>query len=141
MEQTTEMNYAGFGIRFLAFILDSIWMFGILYTVLYLIKGNVFSLTSQYSATQFFFEYIMPVIITVGFWFFKSATPGKMVLKLEVVDVNTGGKVPTGRLLIRYLGYYVGIIPLFLGFFWIIWDKKKQGWYDKMSGTAVIVLD
>jgi len=29
-------------------------------------------------------------------------------------------------------------VALFLGFFWIIWDKKKQGWHDKIAGTLVV---
>jgi len=47
-------------------------------------------------------------------------------------------KYSKGRLALRYLGYYVSTIVLFLGFFWVAWDKKKQGWHDKMARTVVI---
>jgi uncharacterized RDD family membrane protein YckC len=29
---------------------------------------------------------------------------------------------------------------LFLGFFWILWDKDQQGWHDKIAGTVVVRL-
>jgi uncharacterized RDD family membrane protein YckC len=41
--------------------------------------------------------------------------------------------------IIRYLGYYVSIFALGLGFLWVAWDDKKQGWHDKMAGTVVIL--
>ncbi len=38
----------------------------------------------------------------------------------------------------RYLGYFASTIPLCLGFLWIAFDKRKQGWHDKLAGTVVI---
>jgi len=28
--------------------------------------------------------------------------------------------------------------PFFLGIFWVAFDKKKQGWHDKLAGTVVV---
>jgi uncharacterized RDD family membrane protein YckC len=30
------------------------------------------------------------------------------------------------------------MIPLFLGFFWILIDDRRQGWHDKIAGTCVV---
>jgi uncharacterized RDD family membrane protein YckC len=30
------------------------------------------------------------------------------------------------------------MIPLFLGFIWVAFDARKQGWHDKLAGTLVI---
>jgi uncharacterized RDD family membrane protein YckC len=38
----------------------------------------------------------------------------------------------------RYFAYYLSTILLGLGFLWIIWDPKKQGWHDKLAGTVVV---
>ena len=38
----------------------------------------------------------------------------------------------------RYLGYYVSIIPLFLGLIAVAFDPRKQGWHDKLAGTVVV---
>jgi uncharacterized RDD family membrane protein YckC len=41
-------------------------------------------------------------------------------------------------LLIRYIGYYLSTIPLLLGLIWVAVDPRKQGWHDKLAGTAVV---
>ena len=77
-------------------------------------------------------------MIVVVFWIYKSATPGKMILGIKIVDSETHDKVPNSRLILRYVGYYVSTIGLLLGFLWVAWDKRKQGWHDKIAGTVVI---
>jgi uncharacterized RDD family membrane protein YckC len=42
------------------------------------------------------------------------------------------------RGILRYLGYSLSAISLFLGFFWILIDDRRQGWHDKIAGTLVI---
>jgi uncharacterized RDD family membrane protein YckC len=61
-----------------------------------------------------------------------------MLTGLAIVDAQTGGKPSTAQLIVRYLGYYVASIPLLLGIIWVGFDKRKQGWHDKMAGTVVI---
>jgi uncharacterized RDD family membrane protein YckC len=81
---------------------------------------------------------IFPVIATIVFWHYKSATPGKMVISARIVDVKTGDRPSTGQLIGRYFAYFLSSLPVGLGFFWIGWDKQKQGWHDKLAGTAVV---
>ena len=33
------------------------------------------------------------------------------------------------------------MIPLFLGYFWMLWDREKQTWHDKMAGSVVVDLN
>jgi len=84
------------------------------------------------------FGYILPAVAVITFWIFKSATPGKMALKITVVDAKTGGKLKPGQCVVRYLGYYVSAIPFLLGLIWVGFDSRKQGWHDKLAGTVVI---
>jgi uncharacterized RDD family membrane protein YckC len=83
-------------------------------------------------------NYFLPAIVVILFWVYKSATPGKMILGLKIVDARTGGIPSTGQLIGRYLGYYVSTIPLLLGLIWVGIDVRKQGWHDKLAGTVVI---
>jgi uncharacterized RDD family membrane protein YckC len=53
-------------------------------------------------------------------------------------DAKTLGKPSTGQLIGRYLAYYVSTLPLCLGFLWVAFDKRKQGWHDRIAGTLVI---
>jgi uncharacterized RDD family membrane protein YckC len=132
-------QYAGFWLRTLATIIDCIWLYGIIYAILWFLVGpDIFSPDAIYSMTQFTFEYIVPLIVTMAFWIVKSATPGKMVFRMKIVDAETFKPVPPTRLLVRYLAYFVSIIPLFLGILWVAWDKKKQGWHDKLAKTVVV---
>jgi NhaC family Na+:H+ antiporter len=36
--------------------------------------------------------------------------------------------------------YLAMALPLFLGFFWVLWDSKRQGWHDKIAGTQVLYI-
>ncbi|NQZ12691.1 MAG: RDD family protein [Algicola sp.] len=83
-------------------------------------------------------NYILLPIVVMIFWRYRSATPGKMILSVVIIDAKSGGRLSTGQVLLRYLGYYIGAIPLALGFFMVGWDKKKQGLHDKIAGTLVV---
>ena len=83
-------------------------------------------------------QYIAPLIITVWFWTKYLGTPGKMVLRLRIVDAKTGQAITTPKAVGRYLGYYVSILPFMLGIIWVGIDKKKQGFHDKLAGTVVV---
>lgn len=133
-------EYAGFWIRTGAALIDTIILMIIIAPVLTAIYGTEYWLgqsTSQGPA-DFLINYVFPAIAVIVFWVYKSATPGKMVLNLTIVDANTGGKPSTGQFIGRYAGYYVALLPLFLGIIWVGIDKRKQGWHDKLAGTVVI---
>jgi uncharacterized RDD family membrane protein YckC len=59
-------------------------------------------------------------------------------MDIYIVDADTLGKPATGRLVLRYLGYYLSTIVLLLGFIWIAFDSRKQGLHDKIANTVVI---
>ena len=63
----------------------------------------------------------------------------------EVVDLvsalirfDTGGPLGWGTALLRNLCRIVSGIPCFLGYFWMLWDREKQTWHDKLSNTVVV---
>jgi len=80
------------------------------------------------------------VIATIVLWRFRGATPGKMMVKARIVNADTLQKPSTAQLTGRFFAYLVSFIPACLGFLWIAFDKRKQGWHDKLAGT-VVVLD
>ena len=132
--------YAGFWIRVGASIIDSILILIIIAPLLTFIYGEEYWLSESFiqGTWDVLLNYILPAIAIIIFWIYRSATPGKMVLGLTIVDAETGGKPSTGQFIGRYLGYYVSMIPLFLGFIWVGIDKRKQGWHDKLAGTVVV---
>lgn len=138
MEQDQE--YAGFWIRVGASLIDTLLLLLVLVPVLSAIYGSAYWVSDSFvqGFWDFLFSYIFPAIVVVIFWVYKSATPGKMATRLTIVDARTGKQPTTSQFVIRYLGYYVSILPVFLGIIWVAIDERKQGWHDKIAGTVVL---
>lgn len=144
MENNQESRvFVGFWTRFAASVIDSIIVIMITFPILFLIYGGeyFYSGASVHGWLDFIISYLFPLLAIILFWVYKSATPGKIALLAKVVDEKTGNKPSVKQAVIRYLGYYVSLIPLGLGFIWVAMDSKKQGWHDKMAGTVVIRAD
>lgn len=94
---------------------------------------------------KMFFEQLLQLItlgiLLVVFWIKKQATPGSMMLSMKIVDATSLGKPSTKQCIIRLFSIILSIAPLFLGIFWIVFDKKKQSWHDKISNTLVINVE
>jgi uncharacterized RDD family membrane protein YckC len=52
-----------------------------------------------------------------------------------------GGPIGYGRGLLRYVGKITSSIPCLLGFLWMLWDREKQTWHDKIATTVVVPVD
>ena len=148
--EASEVEYIGFWLRFLAFLIDSIVVAIILIPVVTVFIGEtqvadydlqnqaeVFLLLKKLSL-QWTVEILFIGTVFVLFWIFKSATPGKMLFKIFIVDARTLGKANARQNIVRYLGYFLSLIPFGLGFLWIAIDHRKQGWHDKIANTVVI---
>ena len=135
-----SLEYAGFWIRFVASVIDSILIMLVTMPVLIGIYGMAYLESAALVAGtwDFLISWVFPAVVVIVFWIYRSATPGKMIVRARIVDAKTGGKPSTGQLIGRYFGYYVSMIPLFLGFIWVAFDKRKQGWHDKLAGTVVV---
>jgi len=62
-----------------------------------------------------------------------------MLVGITIIDAKTSKAPTASQCIIRYTGYYVSMLLLFLGIFWVGIDNRKQGWHDKIAGTAVIL--
>lgn len=74
-----------------------------------------------------------------GMWAWKGTTLGGIVLNLQVVRED-GQPLNFLTAFVRSLAALFSFAALFLGFFWIGWDRQKQGWHDKIAGTVVVRL-
>lgn len=135
-----NLHYAGFWLRFAASIIDTLFLLAVLLAVLSLINPlDANSLiTGNTNLTQTFLSWTIPIFATLVFWHFRSATPGKIFFKLKIVDATTYQEPTTKQYIARYIGYYVSLLPLGIGFIWIAFDKRKKGWHDKIANTIVI---
>ncbi|MDJ0389763.1 RDD family protein [Roseomonas sp. E05] len=140
-----SQHYAGFGRRFLAQVIDGL-LLGVAALLLEGVQG--FSRALQglplgedglSLASDLMVQVILALIVLL-FWAARQATPGKLLLGLRIVDARTGGRPPFPRMLARYFGYILSTLPLGLGYFWMLWDRRRQCWHDKLGGTVVLRL-
>ena len=127
---------AGFGRRFAAQLIDILWLVPLALILGFfasIVNGGEMSLGGEMMTN------IIGAIAVLLFWAERQGTPGKLVLGLTIVDAETGQTPRLGRLVLRYLGYLLSTIPLGLGYFWMLWDDRRQTWHDKLGGTLVVV--
>lgn len=129
-----RQSYAGFGIRFLAYAIDSLIIFAI--TIVFSLSlSSVFQ--SPLRSFGFWPEILIGAAYYIVFWMRDGQTLGNRLLAIRVVrEDNQKFDFATG--IILYIGYVISSILLWLGFLWIIWDPKKQGLHDKIAKTVVV---
>jgi uncharacterized RDD family membrane protein YckC len=179
MENETEQKeytYAGFCIRTGASIIDGILFSMIVIPIMIMVYGldqvlieyglnlnqELYSEEFFLGSVDFLLNIILPILGTVFFWVHKSATPGKIILGLKVVDEETGNKLTVKQSFKRYFSFLIYVFPIFIvlipsvnenqmdiasatsfiiiliGIIFLVWNKKKQGLHDKLAKTVVI---
>jgi len=138
-----EPRYVGFWKRAFATLIDVLILLVISVPLILAIYGREYlALAAERGgfagAWDFVIQVVMPAVAVILFWKFRGATPGKMLISARIVDAQTGGAPSTGQLVGRYFAYIVSTLPLLLGFLWIAFDRRKQGFHDKLAGTLVV---
>lgn len=135
-----NVEYAGFGVRLLASILDSIVQMCVLVPLLYVSFGPSAFTDPNFSGglPGFVINWVLPALYCILFWKYRSATPGKIWMGIMIIDAKTGATPDIGKLVLRFIGYIVCGLTLLLGFLMIFFDKKKRGLHDIIAGTLVI---
>ena len=145
--EAAELEYVGFWARVGATMIDTTLILMVTTPLTFALYGHSFWVhTDSYwvytnligGPPSYLVQWVLPAIAVITFWKTKQATPGKMVISAKIVDAGSGKAPGTGQLIGRYLAYYVSSIPLGLGFLWVAFDRKKQGWHDKLAGTVVV---
>ncbi len=82
--------------------------------------------------------YLLWALIAYG----RAQTPGKQLLGMRVVILETGHPAGWGRMFVREV-IAKWLIGAFLGwlafpYFWLLWDRNRQQLWDKITGTVVV---
>lgn len=135
-----EPIYVGFWSRLGASLVDSVLIFLVIGPLLYLAYGESYWTSDEMiqGPADILLSWVFPALAVVLFWIKTQTTPGKKLVSAIIVDARTGNKPSTSQYIWRYLGYFVAAIPFFAGLIWVAFDKRKQGWHDKLAGTVVI---
>jgi uncharacterized RDD family membrane protein YckC len=147
-------RYGGFWRRLFAFLIDEVILYFVS-LILFMISllalglkedmvGSVISSLGEpeHGIALFALLYIATSLLAgmiyfTGFHGMAGRTPGKMLFGLRVIQAS-GDPITPGIAFLRWVGYLISG-PLFcLGFLWIAFDGRKQGWHDKIAATLVI---
>jgi uncharacterized RDD family membrane protein YckC len=73
----------------------------------------------------------------VAFWSMGGQTPGMQLMALRVVGPS--GRPPgVLRSIVRLIGLVLAIVPMFLGFVPVLFDRRRRGLQDYLAGTTVL---
>ena len=144
-------RYAGFFSRAAAYVVDRAIVFAITLIIMLVINyflslfkldqwlaARVGSSTNQIITlllSSVGINLAVSIFYNISFWMLSGQTPGKRFLGVRVMRVD-GERLKLSNAIWRQIGYYISII-LYLGFIWILFDNKRQGFHDKIAGTIV----
>ena len=86
---------------------------------------------------------LLQLVIWGGYYVYfigsRGQTPGKMFFKIKIIKEETQN-IPgyTTAFIREIIGNMLSAFIFGLGYLWIIWDSKKQGWHDKIAGTVAL---
>jgi len=132
---------AGFWIRFVGYVLDSL-IIGIPALILFYLVGGV----SSNGKASGLFVVVYAIVLIASILYFpyfwtrpEGQTLGMRAVKIRVIKTD-GSKVTVGSAILRYIGMILNsiIFGLPIGWIWAAFDKNKQGWHDKIAGTYVV---
>jgi uncharacterized RDD family membrane protein YckC len=149
-------TYAGFWIRVIARIVDSFIVgipLAIVFFILLAAVGGAANATSGASQSQqnaagaafggvFILFYLIALAISIGYWVYfwgtSGSTLGMRLFHLRVADAQTGAPIGIGRAVVRWLMSLVNTWACYIGWIWVAFDSRKQGWHDKVANSVVL---
>jgi uncharacterized RDD family membrane protein YckC len=153
----TNYLYGGFWRRLLAFMIDKTIVYALCLSIslivllaaglgsdILTISASPLEKISRGAGAFAFLSVFLSIIIDMTYftWFhgISGQTPGKMLLRLRVIGAN-GKPITPGTAFLRWTGYLLSGLVFFSGFLWIAFDRRKQGWHDKIALTLVVRMN
>ena len=146
------VEWAGYGERLLGYIVDglilSVLITGItlLFTPIFVAGIDVSDPQNPTFSAGFFASValITLIVAVIGvlyfpfFWTRGGQTPGMKLFGIRVVRDQDGGDVTLGAAILRLFGFWISGLVFWLGYIWVLLDKRRRGWFDLIAGTVVI---
>jgi len=140
-----QASYASWGTRFAARMID-----GVILSIVNLIVQvpMLFTVGLGKSAdfqNGFLFIYaattltqlVVQAFYEIWFVHSKGATPGKLILELQIVD-GEGKRLTKGRATGRYFAQYISGLTLGIGYLLPLWDPEKRALHDMIVDSRVV---
>ncbi len=148
-DQVNRYYIPNLSLRIFSTIID----FCVIFFPIYFVLLSILPLDPLFEGATFlksfnFFTYISIFLIygliIVSLWYyFNSATIGKKLLKLKIVDFESKQELSFERLCLRYLSYVIYFIPILILASIIIsyFRQDKRTLHDILTSTQVISTD
>ncbi len=138
-----ELEYASFGARLLAMIIDIV----IVNTASSMIQAPFLAMMlGNLNSTTMIVGFVAPIFLVGGMavfytvWLESSAwqaTLGKKLMGLRVVDLN-GQRITFWKSTSRNFNKSISSLILGIGYLMPLWTKKRQALHDRMARCLVI---
>ena len=153
-------NYAGFGQRFLAWIIDLVFILVLDIFIMGLTGLNegvrmIYQFLRGYPMTDRYGEvvysmvptqviYAITVLLILVPWLYyaflesskNQATLGKIAVRIAVTDLH-GSRITFSRATLRFFAKVLSILTFFIGFIIIAFTRQKQGLHDIIAGCLM----
>jgi uncharacterized RDD family membrane protein YckC len=130
--------FAGFWIRVGATLLDMLFLVGISMLIFNPLRRamGVYGVLSLIDLLEILFGLLYMVLLT---WW-TGQTLGKAITGIRVVSARQArGNLDAGQVFLReVIGKLLSWLPIGLGYLWVGWNQRKQGWHDLLAKTYVI---
>jgi uncharacterized RDD family membrane protein YckC len=143
------VRFASHGARLVAYLVDGILVAVLVTIVAVLLSFGVAAFAIARADALAVLSGVLVVVavfaVSLGyfpwFWVKGGATPGMRIFNLRVVRDRDGGPIGWGEALLRLVGFWVSSLVFYLGFAWILIDKRRRGWHDLIAGTVMVQPD
>ena len=149
-----QVTYAGFWKRFAAYLIDKIILGTgaaiIIVPFVFLFGISMWSVSEEseyepgflFAFLSAYFMLICALVISDWLYFAlieskKGATLGKMVLNIQVTDMD-GNQISFGRATGRYFGKILSGLTLCIGYIIAGFSQQKQALHDILAKTLVV---
>jgi uncharacterized RDD family membrane protein YckC len=120
----TTLPRAGFWIRVAALLIDLVLVGFVLNLIDHGRSAGTLLVLAAYGAVM---------------WKLRGTTVGGIICNLRVARID-GRPINWETAVLRALGCFLSLVVAGLGFFWIAFDRERQGWHDKIAGTVVVLV-
>lgn len=74
-----------------------------------------------------------------AFWSKGGQTLGMQAWRIQLQDAS-GSPPGPARCILRCLAALASLLPAGLGYWWVLVDREKRSWHDRLSGTHLVLL-
>jgi uncharacterized RDD family membrane protein YckC len=137
-------QYAGFVTRLIAWIIDQLVVAGFTFISGWIASfvldtlpfdNQVYELTVALILVIVNFAFLL--FYFIGLWMISGQTLGKSIMGLRIVRAD-GERLKLRNAILRFIGYPISGMLLFLGYLMVLVDRRRQALHDKIGGTIVV---